>query len=141
VKAEMMKGYSAHLQAMAPPPQAPPPRVPDPPSISVSLKGEDITALGLADAIREDFGDKPLLSPQRPPGPLGAGPGQGGVKAGLGVPAQAPMAPPGMPDSGQEPGQQPPRSAAGGSESLYSIPGLGKESLGAPELPQAAGAF
>lgn len=39
-----------------PPPPPPQPPVPDPPKISVSLKGEDIAALGLDQQIREDFG-------------------------------------------------------------------------------------
>jgi hypothetical protein len=44
---------------LLPPPPPPAPPAPDPPKISVSLKGEDVLALGLGPAIQTDFGVPP----------------------------------------------------------------------------------
>ncbi len=55
-------------------------------------------------------------------GATGGAPGPDG-KPGSGVPAAAPMAPPGVPDSGQGPGQQPDKPTDN-SSSLFEIPGM-----------------
>lgn len=57
-----------------PPPPPPPPPHPEPPKIQVSLKGEDIIALGLQTPILQDFG-VPVPPPMPPGMPPGAQPG------------------------------------------------------------------
>lgn len=63
-----------------------------------------------------------MLMPPMPMMP--AAPGVEGQKPPLDPGAQPPIAPPGVPDSGQNAADQPPRPADAGGGSLYDIPGM-----------------
>ena len=101
-------GLLCSNKASTPPPPPPPPP-PQPPKVSVSLKGEDIAALGLGAAIASEFGG-PAGPPPGPPNGQPQGPAPNGAPGMPGTPGgpPPPPAPTAHPHGPQHGGQHPP---------------------------------